>query len=174
MNTSGIIYQQRKWAATRGIRLAKGYTPTLEDNLFQSLNAETRADFAAGGGNEVGGAGSPGKMQRINSSSALVCNVFDYWRSQLLLGQSLETLTTALGAPHSIKQMQFEQIYPTGIRDTPPQFDIVLLGDNSKPFLIEFETSLELIMGTQSKAQNHISPTVGNSGESMGCPGARN
>jgi len=133
-----IILRQRQWVASRGIKpTAKGYLPTLEDNLFQPLNAETRAEFAAGNGNELGGVGRHGRMQAFLSSSALVCNVFDYWRSQLLLDQSLEMLTTALGAPPPINQIQFEQIYATGIRDTPPHLDIILLGDNSKPFLIE-------------------------------------
>ncbi len=133
-----ITTQQRKWAVTRGIKPnVRFYTPTLEENLFQPLNAQTRAEFAAGNGDELVGTDRPARMQSFFSSSAFLCNIFDYWRSQLLLGRSLETLTTALGAPLSIKQMQFRQIYPTGIRDNTPQFDVVLFGNTSKPFLIE-------------------------------------
>jgi len=76
-------------------------------------------------------------MQAFHSSSALVCNVFDYWRSQLLLGQSPAVLTTALGVPVSVKQMQFEQIQRTGLGGTPPHLDVVLRADGSKPFFIE-------------------------------------
>ena len=133
-----IIYRQRKWAAARGIKPdANGYTQTLEENLFQPLTAVARADYASGRGSEMGSAAGPGKMQALHSSSALVCNVFDYWCNQLLLGQSLTVLTAALGAPEAVKQVRFEQTYPTGLGGTPPHLDVVLQGDESKPFLIE-------------------------------------
>ena len=130
--------RQRKWAADRGIKPdANSYTQTLEENLFQPLTTATQADYASGRGNELGSATAPGKMQALHSSSALVCNVFDYWRTQLLLGQSLAVLTNALGAPGAVEQVQFEQTYPTGLGGAPPHLDVVLLGDESKPFLIE-------------------------------------
>jgi len=135
MNITGqaIYYRQRKWAATRGIKPdAKGYTQTVEENLFQPLTTGAQAEFGSGAGSEM-----EGKMRALHSSSALVCNVFDHWRSQLLLGQSLAALTTALGAPASIRQVQFEQIQPTGLRGIAPHLDVVLRGDESKPFFIE-------------------------------------
>ncbi len=133
-----IYDQQKKWATGCGVPFdAKGYTQTVEENLFRPLTAGTQADFSSGRGNEMGSVTQPGKMQALHSSSALVCNVFDYWRSQLLLGQSLSALTTALGAPDAIKQMRFEQTYPTGLGGTAPHLDVALLGDTTKPFLIE-------------------------------------
>lgn len=128
-----LYYKQRKWAAARGIRPdAKGYTQTVGENLFQPLTTATRAEFESGAGSET-----DVKMRALHSSSALVCNVFDYWRNQLLLGQSLAALTTALGAPDSVKQVQFEQIYRTGLSGNSPTLDVVLRGNESKPFLIE-------------------------------------
>jgi len=133
-----IYDQQRRWATTRGIPFDRdGYTQIVEANLFQPLGTQSRAEFEAGSGDEVRGVGRRGKMQALHSSSALVCNVFDYWRSQLLLGQSLSVLTAALGAPPSVKQVQCEQVYRTSLGGTPPHLDVVLLGDESKPFLIE-------------------------------------
>ena len=133
-----IVYRQRKWVHSRGMKLdSEGKTLTLEENLFHPLNAETRAEFQASGGNELGRIGSPGKMQAPWSSSALVCNVFDYWRSQFLLGESLAVLTNALGAPSSVKQMQFEQTYRTGFGGTPPRLNVILRADESTPFLIK-------------------------------------
>ena len=129
-----VIYQQGKWARARGLRRN---SLTLEENLFQPLNAETRADFEAGGLAELGSAGNPGRMQAVFSSSALVCNVFDYWRSRFLRGESLAVLTNALGAPSPIKQMQFEQAYRTGLGGTPPRLHVVLRSDEATPFLIE-------------------------------------
>jgi hypothetical protein len=133
-----ICMRQRKWAADRGIKLDdKGHTQPLEENLFQPLTADARADYVSGRGNELGSATEPGKMQSVCSSSALVCNVFDYWRSQLLLGQSLKVLTDALGAPDTVNQLLFEQHYPTGLVGNSPEPDVTLLGDETKPFLIE-------------------------------------
>jgi hypothetical protein len=138
-NTRPAIYmRQRKWAADRGIKIdANGHTQILEDNLFQPLTAAARTDYASGRGSELGSEDASGTLQSFISSSALVCNVFDYWRSQLLLGQSLKVLTKALGAPDAVRQMQFAQAYPTGVVGISPQLDVVLLGDEAKPFLIE-------------------------------------
>jgi hypothetical protein len=76
-----ILHQQRKWAAARGIKPIGNHTQTLEENLFQPLNAETKAEYKAGSGNELGSVDKPGDMYSLRSSSALVCNVFDYWRT---------------------------------------------------------------------------------------------
>ena len=129
--------RQRRWALNRGIKLVDGhYTQTLGENLFQPLTAATQADYALGRGNGSGSATRLEKMRFLYSSSALICNVFDYWRSQLLLGQSLDALTNALAAPAPVKQMQFAQSYRTGLRDSIPHIDIVLRGDESRPFLV--------------------------------------
>jgi len=69
-----IYDQQRRWATTRGIPFDRdGYTQIVEANLFQPLGTQSRAEFEAGSGDEVGGVGRRGKMQALHSSSALVC-----------------------------------------------------------------------------------------------------
>lgn len=127
-----ILHRQRKWAAARGIKPIGNSMQTVEENLFQPLNPETKAEYEAGSGNELGSATKPGHMQAFRSSSALVCNVFDYWRNRPLV-----SLAAALGAPANADHLYFEQKYPTGLRGTPPNLDVALLGDGAKPFFIE-------------------------------------
>lgn len=139
MNTTkqAVYDQQKKWATDHSIPTdADGYTRTVEENLFQPLSTETRAEFAAGSGDELGGTGKRGKMQATHSSSALVCNVFDYWRSR-----PMASLSEALGAPDAAGHLYFEQTYPTGLRGTPPHIDVALLGDSTKPFCVESKFS---------------------------------
>jgi hypothetical protein len=135
MNTTkqAIYDQQKNWATDHSIPTdADGYTQTVEENLFQTLSAETRAEIAAGSGDELGGTGKRGKMQATHSSSALVCNVFDYWRSR-----PMAALLDALDAPAAAEHLHFEQTYPTGLRGIPPHIDVAILGDDTKPFCVE-------------------------------------
>jgi len=76
--------KQIKWAQHRRISLNSAsatskvpaaYVQSLEDNLFQALDRETRAEFNAGDGREL-----DGHMRAVYSSSALACNVFAFWR----------------------------------------------------------------------------------------------
>ncbi len=131
--TKQAIYdQQKKWATNRSIPIdADGYTRIVEQNLFQTLNTETKAEFASGSGDELGDTVKRGKMQATHSSSALVCNVFDYWRSR-----PMASLLDALGAPANTGHLNFERIYPTRI-GSRPHLDVALCGDETKPFLIE-------------------------------------
>ena len=75
--TKQVIYaQQQDWATRHGIQFNnEGYTETVEQNLFQPLTAASKAEFGSGAGSEL-----EEKMRALYSSSALVCNVFDYWR----------------------------------------------------------------------------------------------
>lgn len=135
MNTTkqAIYDQQKKWATDHSIPTdADGYTQTVEENLFQALNTETRAEFVSGSGDELGSTGKRGKMQATHSSSALVCNVFDHWRDR-----HLEPLAAVLGAPADVARLRFEQVYPTGLSGTAPHLDVALLGDSAKLFFIE-------------------------------------
>ena len=74
--------QQLKWAADHVEVDASGYTSTFEQNLFASPSEETRLEFSKGDGGELGTPGKRGKMQALHSSSALGCNVFEYWRKR--------------------------------------------------------------------------------------------
>lgn len=119
---SEILQQQLAWAAARGVVVdAKGYTNSLDDNLFQPLGAATRADLAAGSGDELGSPEKKGKMCALHSSSALACNVFEYWRAR-----DLSAVSRALDLGVTAKAMRFEAKFPTGLDGVPPNLDLAL------------------------------------------------
>lgn len=119
---SQILQQQQAWASAHGVAVdAKGYTAAVEDNLFQPLSAATRADFVAGSGDELGSADKKGKMCALHSSSALACNVFDYWRTR-----DLSAVSRALNLGVTAKAMRFEAKFPTGLDGVPPNLDLAL------------------------------------------------
>lgn len=115
---------QLAWARERGIEVdTDGYCPRLEDNLFRPLSAGCRQSFAAGDGGELGTVGRRGKMQALHSSSALACNVFDFWTDRGTGG-----LARSLGVAEGGWAVQFERKFPTGLRGNPPNLDVVLEG----------------------------------------------
>lgn len=126
--TKQAIYdQQQDWATRHHVIFdAAGYTATVAENLFQPLSEAAQAQFGLGAGSEMNG-----KMRALHSSSALVCNVFDYWRNR-----SLDPLVEALGAPTSVERLHFEQIYLTSI-GSRPHLDVAFYGDKIKTFAIE-------------------------------------
>jgi hypothetical protein len=122
---SDILKQQLSWAAAHGVAVdTKGYTSTVEDNLFQPLVAATRAEFVAGSGDELGSMDKKGKMCALHSSSALACNVFDYWRTR-----DLSAVSRALGLGATARAMRFEAQFPTGLEGVPPNLDLALDAD---------------------------------------------
>ena len=60
-------------------------------------------------------------MQALHSSSALACNVFEYWR-----GRDKAALATSLGLQTSIEGIEFERKFPTGLPGNAPNLDVVL------------------------------------------------
>ena len=122
-----IAYWQNRWARARGIKRYGGYTQTVEENLFQPLTEASRAELRLGAENEMGK-----EIRSLYSSSAFVCNIFDYWRDR-----PLEPLAAALDAPVSADYFHFDITYPIGLRDIPPHLDVVFGSNELKPFLIE-------------------------------------
>jgi len=122
----GIAYQsiraqQQAWADHLGIKCDKdGYTLRLDDNLYCPLSPATLEEFKQGKGDELGDNEKRGKMQALHSSSALVVNVFEYWRK---LGRA-DVIAKACGAPSGITEIRFEQTYRIPVRGIPPHLDI--------------------------------------------------
>lgn len=112
----------REWAQANAISIdSSGYTLTLSDNLFIDLSPAARAEFSAGDGGELGSSGERGKMQALHSSSALACNVFEYWRER-----ERGPLARALGVDDTIASVRFERKFPTGLPGNAPNLDVVL------------------------------------------------
>jgi len=125
-----IKNRQRDWARARPMQLSStGYScMRFEDNLFQPMNSNTREEFEEGKGGEL-----DGKMRALNSSSALACNFFDYWR-----GKNAAPLAGALGV-NKVCGVCFEQKYSTGVSE--PHLDVVLSYDEATVFAIECKYS---------------------------------
>ena len=104
----------------------------MNDNLVSLLSQDTQKEFESGKGGELGERGSRGKMQALHSSSALVVNVFEYWRSY-----NVDAVAQACGAPSGMTEMRFEQNHPTPLGGIPPHLDVEFYGTDMKPVAIE-------------------------------------
>jgi len=90
MNNLEIIKKsQKQWANERNIPLQgsagergdKIYTMDLNSNLFLPLSSESYSEFESGDGHEILSInGKAPRMQALFSSSALVVNIFEYWK----------------------------------------------------------------------------------------------
>ncbi|MBN1548907.1 MAG: hypothetical protein JW902_19810 [Syntrophaceae bacterium] len=130
---NAIKLKQQAWAVELGIETDKdGYCRNLEDNLFQPPSEASRRDFNEGDGSELGKEGKRGKMQALHSSSALACNFFDYWRNN-----DLKPLAKALGISGELRGLSFEKKFPTGLRGTSPNLDVVLYEVDGTVFAVE-------------------------------------
>lgn len=127
-----IFQKQLSWAQRRGIELCGSagdrgrlaYTRRLDDNLFEPLAPEARAEYTGGDGGELGrDVGRPGKMHAIHSSSALGCNMFHYWRRVDPAG-----IVSACGLPESaIDRFVFEGRLPiSGMFRYAPNLDVLV------------------------------------------------
>jgi len=128
-----IVDQQRAWACQQGIRYDKdGYTLRLVDNLYCPLSPATLEEFKHGRGDELGSSENRGKMQALHSSSALVANVFEYWRNR-----NIAFIAEACGASSGISKMRFEATYPTPLGGIPPHLDIEFTGTHVRSLVVE-------------------------------------
>jgi hypothetical protein len=118
---ASIKANQHSWARAHGVPVdGKGYTLDLAGNLFKLPSSNTLAEFSMGSGSELRLDG-PGKIQALHSSSALACNVFDFWRER-----DFSELSSALGTSTAITHLEFEGQCRTPLRGTPPNLDVVL------------------------------------------------
>ena len=129
-----IKRRQRDWAVGAGLWPdAKGYLPSVRDNLFQAMTAGARDAFGEGKGQELrDGPHRPAKMRALHSSAALVVNVFDYW-----VCRDAGPLGRAMGMKAPIGGIALERRYPTGLGGTAPHLDIVITLATGAVFALE-------------------------------------
>ena len=88
------------WARLRGIHFDNRYrVRDISTNLLQDLHEDTRNEYQKGDGE------LEDKFLALYSSAALVCNVFDYWRT------CPRTIGQCLKMP-SATTLRFEQKHP--------------------------------------------------------------
>ena len=119
-----IADYQLKWATQRKIPCEGCYTKSVEDNIFNhELHPDTKREYERGKGHER--EGKRAHMKALHSSSALVVNVFDYWRRQ----NRIQDIARCCGAQGIISGMEFEKIHPVkGVDRTPPHLDVEFAG----------------------------------------------
>ncbi len=124
MNKSQTLWTikeaQRRWADAHHVKRDGESVLVLENNLYQPLTPETRAQYENGDGDELGRDERRGKMFSLRSSSALVCNVFDYWQ-----GRALAPVLKAVQITEEANEIAFEQKFKTGLGGNPPNLDVV-------------------------------------------------
>ncbi len=137
-----ITSRQRSWALQRDLSVDKrGYLPSVDQNLFAPLSCATYEAFASGAGHELEArngkpAKKPVKMRALHSSSALVCNLFDYWssRDRTAIGRSF-------GLSVEVKEIRFEHKLQTGLPGTPPTLDMLILDQSGNAYAVESKFS---------------------------------
>jgi hypothetical protein len=127
-----ILNQQLTWAKEQGIEIDGGYTRMLKDNLFVPLSPYSEDEFKAGKGNELGEETNKGKMLALHSSSALVVNVFEFWRNR-----NTAIIAQLCGASKGTTSLHFERKYPTGVGKEPAHLDVEFSGIATVPLAIE-------------------------------------
>jgi hypothetical protein len=143
--SSYINVKQRCWANRHGIVFDdKGYVLSLGDNLFMPLSADASGEFLQGAGDEL-----RKNMLALHSSSALVVNVFDYWRHLGKLNTVLPLLKPGIGDV-TIRDFRFEAQLPINWPNpparptTPPHLDLVIRyqtgQDQTQPGILAVES----------------------------------
>ena len=150
MNPSDqIISNQIEWALNRSLKLIgshgnrgrKVYTISVKDNLFQTLNDETRKDLEKGDGGELDGTkDKPAKIQALHSSSALGINIFDYWRGLPDLSIVASSCGLSRAGSKMKGEIRFEQQFSVDDRFRySPNVDVMIYPNTGryKAFAIE-------------------------------------
>jgi len=130
-----IKESQRRWADAHHVEQNRDSVVKLEDNLYQPLTSQTRVQYERGDGDELGRDGKRGKMFALRSSSALVCNVFDYWQ-----GRALAPVLEALQITEEANEIAFEQKFKTGLGGNPPNLDVVFRRKDTSGYVTAIES----------------------------------
>lgn len=146
--------QQRDWLkAHAGADFDdRGYMTTLDANLRGGLSDAARREIDAADGQELGNSERPGKLAAPWSSSALVVNVFDFWR-----GRDLRPLAAALGIERAFTSLQLEVRLATGFSSRKANLDVLLEAD--VPLAIEAKFTEPFQGGPKGSIKKTISPT---------------
>ena len=125
---------QRRWAVHNDLSVAeKDYLLSVEENLFAPLSKSTRRAFESGRGKELEDTNRrPAKMRALRSSSALVCNLFDYW-----VVEDATAIGRCLGLGANVLEVEFEVELSTGLKGTPPTPDLLNIDQSAKTTIVE-------------------------------------
>jgi hypothetical protein len=131
-----ILASQDRWARKRWPGHTGRCAPGLDANLIIPMASDVRVQFEGGSGGELGKPGRPGKMSSLRSSSALTYNFFAPW-----LGHDLRPLAAAIEHRVEDGTLRFERQFRHGLSSIPPNLDVTLDNDQSRPLAIECKFS---------------------------------
>lgn len=131
---TAVIKKQKKWAdkqqLERDDRYSK-YANEIGDNLFKdSISREAEFELKKADGSELTDGRYPAKIKALYSSSALACNVFEYWRKR-----EKRILAKALNIKNPINSLRLEKVLNTGI--SKPNIDVFLVLSDGTSISIE-------------------------------------
>src|SRR4051794_22693527 len=156
-----ITERQHSWALRHGVPLDEaGYVVSLNNNLFLPLTPEALGEFQAGAGQELAGS-----MRAPHSSSALVVNVFHYWRLYNELTPILSVIAPSL-ANYQVLDIRFEAQCPINWSTPrmPPHLDVLIryrdqsAPDVTKAIAIESKFQESYGQGQGTFAESYLAP----------------
>jgi len=124
-----IREHQLAWAESRELELDEtAHVSELHANLFAPLSQATYAELAGSIGCPLGDGAKPAPMQALDSTVALICNVFDYWRER-----SRGALLAACGGDPAAGEIGFAQALPGLETGGRCEIDVLLHGEGARP-----------------------------------------
>jgi hypothetical protein len=151
-----IKSKQQNWAKRKGFVLSggtipdkgeKNYLENIDCNLFESLTQETKNEYESGNGNETkDNKKYLAKMKALHSSSAIVVNLFQYWKDKDVY-PILYACNLCKKHPSNIdgqqktsaNKIKFEQKFKISSTFSPqPNIDVVI--DNLQPHIYAIES----------------------------------
>ena len=126
-NLKLIKCKQQLWAKRKGLDFDdKGYVRCYDKNLFGELDDVVKCSFKKAGGQELtDNTRSEAKMKALHSSSALVLNVFNYFRTRLHKSENISSITKACKVnSDKIIEITFEAKFPI-LHIAVPNIDMI-------------------------------------------------
>ena len=129
-----IKQKQRCWALSNNITFSdKGYVENLSENILDGLDIEVKKRFLHAGGYEL-----KSKMMALHSSSALVVNIFQYYKRKLMKSEDITAILKACNINSTtINYIDFEVKFPISSIKAIPNLDIVFRSANGMVYGLE-------------------------------------
>ncbi|WP_195534290.1 MULTISPECIES: PGN_0703 family putative restriction endonuclease [Bacteroides] len=129
-----IKQKQQRWALSHNIDFSdKGYVENLGENIFDGLDIEVRKRFIRASGYEL-----KSKMMALHSSSALVVNIFQYYKRKLMKGEDITSILKACNINSTaINYIDFEVKFPISGTKATPNLDVVMGAANGMVYGFE-------------------------------------
>lgn len=128
-----IKLKLKEWADKNKIELDDDYyVKNMDENFILNLSDESIRDLKGGDGAEINDDKTRTKIFAVHSSSALVCNFFEYWRFR-----DKALLAKAFKFDQGIKSLVYEQKLSMGMQGNMPNLDLFMILNNGQAVAVE-------------------------------------